>query len=187
MSIKKLLKGEGVWAVRKDILGWIIDGATMCIELSEKKQAAILEDLKQALKRKQGLRFKKFEKLVGKLRQASIGIPAGEYLFGPINQLIELQPKIIYWSRAPAASVADNEGLGPADKRSGKRAYPCEGAGGGRSSLQGNTGCLWRRSRRSVAYEHKTPGTHGVEGEIEMATRSEGRPGDVVKPRRKNN
>ena len=37
VSVKKLLKGEGVWAVRKETLGWIIDGATMCIKLSEKK------------------------------------------------------------------------------------------------------------------------------------------------------
>ena len=59
VSIKKLLKGEGVWAVRKEILGWIIDDATMCIELPEKKQEAILEDLKQALKKKRGLKFKK--------------------------------------------------------------------------------------------------------------------------------
>ena len=71
VSVKKLLKGKGVLALRKVILGWIIDDATMCIE-SEKKQAAILEDLKQALKKKQGLRFKKFEKLVGKLRHACL-------------------------------------------------------------------------------------------------------------------
>ena len=29
VSVKKLLKGEGVWAVRKEVLGWIIDGATV--------------------------------------------------------------------------------------------------------------------------------------------------------------
>ena len=40
---------------------------------------------------------------MGKLRHASIGIPAGKYLFGPISQLIALQPKVIYWSRAPTA------------------------------------------------------------------------------------
>ena len=38
VSVKKLLKGEGVWAVRKEILGWVMDGSTMCIELSDKKQ-----------------------------------------------------------------------------------------------------------------------------------------------------
>ena len=96
VSVKKLLKGKGVWATRKEILGWIIDGATMCIELSDNKQDAILEDLKQALKKKRGLLFKKFEKLTRKLRHASIGIPLGKYLFGPINQLIALQPKVIY-------------------------------------------------------------------------------------------
>ena len=68
----------------------------MCIELSDNKQDAILEDLKQALKKKRGLLFKKFEKLTRKLRHASIGIPLGKYLFGPINQLIALQPKVIY-------------------------------------------------------------------------------------------
>ena len=73
VSIKKLLKGKGVWA-RKEILGWIIDGATMCIELSEKKQEAILEDLKQALKKKQGLKFKKMKswwEIYGTHQQAS--------------------------------------------------------------------------------------------------------------------
>ena len=103
VSVKKLLKGEGVWAVRKEILGWVMDGSTMCIELSNKKQETILQDLKQALRKKRGLRFKSFEKLVGKLRHASIGIPAGKYLFGPINRLIAMQPKIIYWERAPGA------------------------------------------------------------------------------------
>ena len=103
VSVKKLLKGEGVWAVRKEILGWVMDGSTMCIELSDKKQETILQDLKQALRKKRGLRFKSFEKLVGKLRHASIGIPAGKYLFGPINRLIAMQPKIIYWERAPGA------------------------------------------------------------------------------------
>jgi hypothetical protein len=39
-----------VWDIRKEILGWVMNGATMCIKLSNKKQEAILEDLKQALK-----------------------------------------------------------------------------------------------------------------------------------------
>ena len=37
VSAKKLLKGEGVWAVRKEILGWVMDSSTMCIEPSDKK------------------------------------------------------------------------------------------------------------------------------------------------------
>ena len=36
-SVKKLKAGEGLWEVRKEILGWMMDGATRCIELAEKK------------------------------------------------------------------------------------------------------------------------------------------------------
>ena len=38
VSVKKLEKGEGIWEVRKEILGWMIDGATYCIELTEKNR-----------------------------------------------------------------------------------------------------------------------------------------------------
>ena len=37
VSIKKLLEGKGLWEVRKEILGWVFDGATRCIELAQKK------------------------------------------------------------------------------------------------------------------------------------------------------
>jgi hypothetical protein len=106
VSLKKLMEGEGVWEVRKEILGWIMDGATMCIELSEKKRETMLKELKDVLRSRRGVPFKRFERLVGKLRHASIGIPAGKYLFGPINQLTAIHPKVIYWKRAPAAQRA---------------------------------------------------------------------------------
>ena len=41
------------------------------------------------------------EKLVGKLRHAAIGIPAGKSLFGPINQLMAMKPRTIIWQRCP--------------------------------------------------------------------------------------
>ena len=106
VSVKKLLEGEGLWEVRKEILGWIFDGATRCIELAEKKRDAILAELKTCLRIKSGVGFNRFQKLVGKLRHASIGIPAGKYLFGPINQLMAIEPKQVYWSRCPAAKLA---------------------------------------------------------------------------------
>ena len=52
-----------MWELRKEVLGWVMDGATMGIELSKKRQEQILKELKQALKKKRGLPFKKFEKL----------------------------------------------------------------------------------------------------------------------------
>ena len=52
--------------------------------------------------------------------------------------------------------------------------------------LQGNAGCLWRRSRRRVASgQKKLHGTRGVEGR--NATGSQKRPDDVGKPKRHNN
>jgi len=45
------------------------------------------------------------QKLVGKLWHASIGIPAGRYLFGPINQLMAMEPKFVIWKQSPAARV----------------------------------------------------------------------------------
>ena len=88
ISQKKLIEGEGLWEVRKEILGWVMDGATRCIELAEKKQAAILKELKTIIRMRSGVPFKRIEKLVGKLRHAAIGIPAGKSLFGPVNQLL---------------------------------------------------------------------------------------------------
>jgi len=38
VSVKKLEKGDGIWEVRKEILGWMVDGATHCIELTEKNR-----------------------------------------------------------------------------------------------------------------------------------------------------
>ena len=101
ISIKKLMEDEGLWEVRKEILGWMMDDATRCIELAEKKQAAILAELKIVARIKNGVPFKRMEKLIGKLRHASVGIPAGKELFGPINRLISMHPKMVYWNRCP--------------------------------------------------------------------------------------
>ncbi len=106
VSLKKLLAGEGLWEVQKEVLGWMMDGATRCIELAKKKQEAILRELRTVLRIKRGVPFKRLEKLVGKLRHASIGIPAGKYLFGPINRLMAMAPKRVFWSRVPAARQA---------------------------------------------------------------------------------
>jgi len=38
ISGKKLLESKGLWEIRKEILGWMMDGVTRWIELSKKKQ-----------------------------------------------------------------------------------------------------------------------------------------------------
>ncbi|KAL7555176.1 hypothetical protein ACHAWF_018791 [Thalassiosira exigua] len=106
ISMKKLLEGEGLWEVRKEILGWMMDGATRCIELAEKKRKAILAELRTVLRMQRGVPLKQMQKLVGKLRHAAIGIPAGKYLFGPINRLMAREPRKIFWDRATEARRA---------------------------------------------------------------------------------
>ncbi|KAL7525054.1 hypothetical protein ACHAWF_002174, partial [Thalassiosira exigua] len=94
------------WEVRKELLGWVFDGATRCIELATKKQEAILKELKNVLRMKRGVPFKRIEKLVGKLRHAAIGIPGGKGLFGPINQMMQFRPRYVRWKTWRAARQA---------------------------------------------------------------------------------
>ena len=67
ISKKKLRDGEGLWEVKKEILGWMMDGASRCIELAEKKRLVLLAELKCVLRMKRGVPFKRFQKVVGKL------------------------------------------------------------------------------------------------------------------------
>ena len=83
-----------------------MDGATRCIKLAEKKQKAILTELKTVLRIRNGVPFKRVEKLVGKLKHAAIGIPAGKALFGPINQLMARKPMTLIWDCCPTVCEA---------------------------------------------------------------------------------
>ncbi|KAL7546443.1 hypothetical protein ACHAWF_013569, partial [Thalassiosira exigua] len=99
-------QGEGLWEVQKELLGWVFDGATQCIELATKKQEAILKELKTVLRMKRDVPFKRVEKLVGKLRHAAIGISGGTGLFGPINQMMQFKPRYVRWKTWRAARQA---------------------------------------------------------------------------------
>ena len=54
ISLKKLMEGKGLWEVRKEILGWMMDGATRYIKLSETRQRAIQKERKTILWIKKG-------------------------------------------------------------------------------------------------------------------------------------
>ena len=75
----------------------MFDGATRCIEVTEDRQEKILKELKAVLRIRSSVPFNRFEKIAGKLRHAAIGVPAGKYLFGPVNRLIGMQPKNVFW------------------------------------------------------------------------------------------
>jgi hypothetical protein len=45
VSFKKLLAGDGIWAVRKEVLGWIFDGILRTMELPPEKVTRLLGSL----------------------------------------------------------------------------------------------------------------------------------------------
>jgi hypothetical protein len=69
VSQKKLEQGDGLWAVRKDILGWVFDGAKRCIELPQDKVDKLTAE-NHCVTRTEAIPRKQFEQLRGKLRHA---------------------------------------------------------------------------------------------------------------------
>ena len=57
-----------------------------------------MNEIKDAIRNKSGIKFKDFEKLTGKLRHASIGIPAGKDLFSPFNEMIGIKPVRVHFT-----------------------------------------------------------------------------------------
>ncbi|KAL7530548.1 hypothetical protein ACHAWF_007729 [Thalassiosira exigua] len=74
ISLKKKLAGEGLWEARKEILGWMIDGATRSRRPSWPSS-----------------------------RPSSA---AKWFLFGPINQVLQIEPVYVVWEKCPAARRA---------------------------------------------------------------------------------
>jgi len=87
ISLKKLQEGEGVWAFRKEILGWIFDGINRTIELPPGKLDKIRAAVKTVL-RVQHASVSDFQSLVGKLQHAAMGIPNGKGLLAPLFKLL---------------------------------------------------------------------------------------------------
>jgi hypothetical protein len=87
VSLKKLLKGNGLWEVRKEILGWIIDGMHRCIEYPKDKLSKLTADLKVAYQ-SDTITAKALKKLRGRMHHASIGMPAGRPLCGPVDKAL---------------------------------------------------------------------------------------------------
>ena len=84
VSLKKLMKGDGSWATRKIILGWIIDTIRQTIELPAHRKetlAAIFTDLAG----KSRISHKTYMSYLGKLRFVSLAIPGSAGLFGALQ------------------------------------------------------------------------------------------------------
>ena len=80
ISKKKLDSSEGKWAVRKHVLGCMVDGATRCIKLAWDKQSSIDAELHKIVRMTKGVPSKRIKKLIGKIRHASTEVPMGKKL-----------------------------------------------------------------------------------------------------------
>ena len=92
IAIKKLEDGDGIWASRKEILGWIFNGATRGMELAPTKVKAIKIELRDICCRR-SIPLQHFEKIVGKLCHVTIGLPARNSLCQPFNRAVSGCPK----------------------------------------------------------------------------------------------
>jgi hypothetical protein len=105
ISMKKILKGDGVWALQKDILGFTFNGDTgkKTIQLEKPKREFLLEALHRWIRtaRTTGapVPFLEFESVVAKLRHAFIAIPAGVGLLSVCNKLLGKRPTWVHLSR----------------------------------------------------------------------------------------
>ena len=86
ISLKKLI-AEGTWETRKEILGWVLDGIALTIELPTTKCDSILTELR-AIRRLKTISLQRLRKLQGRLQFASIALPIGKPLLGPIDVVI---------------------------------------------------------------------------------------------------
>ena len=80
VSLKKLLKGDGSWATRKLILGWLIDTVRQTLELPAYRKEALAEIFTE-LAGKNRVSNKRWMEILGKLRFVSVAIPGTGSLF----------------------------------------------------------------------------------------------------------
>ena len=87
VSLKKLVMGDGMWAIHKEILGWIFDGATLTLELPQGKLENLMTSIKHMLRTKKAS-LSNLELLARKLQHATLAIPAKRSILVPLNTLI---------------------------------------------------------------------------------------------------
>ena len=83
--------GDGIWDFYKDILGWDFDGIQYTIQLPPKKRKDICTLMRKLLKNLR-VALNQFQKLDGKLKHASLGIPSGRSLFTPLDMKMRGNP-----------------------------------------------------------------------------------------------
>jgi hypothetical protein len=85
VSVKKLRKGDGAWATRKVILGWLVDTVQLTIELTPRKVSRLTEILSIPTTKKR-MSLRRWQQMLGQLRHYTFAIPSGRYLFSVLQE-----------------------------------------------------------------------------------------------------
>ena len=88
VSIKKLQKGDCSWGEIKVILGWILNTATLTIELPLHRQERLAEILASIPSHQKRTSIKKWHKVLGELRSMSIALPGSRSLFSNMQRAL---------------------------------------------------------------------------------------------------
>jgi hypothetical protein len=83
ISIKKLNNGDGKWATRKTLLGWVVDTITNTIELPPHR-ADKLNSILTTLTRRKRVSLRHWQQYLGELRSMILAIPGGRGLFSTL-------------------------------------------------------------------------------------------------------
>ncbi len=94
ISWKKLLQGYGHFESKKDMIGFSFDGVKRMVHLPPAKALAFIKEIHRILRRK-SVPLKTLQGVVGKVRHASIILPATRGFFTPINTTMRGSPKSV--------------------------------------------------------------------------------------------
>jgi hypothetical protein len=98
ISEKKMLKGDGRWDTRKEILGYLLDGVARTVQLPPDRADDLLKEVRSILK-KQRVPLKRFRSIAGRLQHAARILPLARAFFTPINKALRGLPSFVGLSR----------------------------------------------------------------------------------------
>ena len=105
ISLKKLAQGDGNFATTKDMIGFRFDGIKRTVHLPATKAKAYVKEVHTVLRRTT-VPLKTLQVLVGKLRHASVILPAARGFFTPLNFAMRGNPATIGLGAASEARAA---------------------------------------------------------------------------------
>ncbi len=99
VSVKKLLKGDGTLATRKEILGWVLDTCEVTLEFTDRRYARLCELLDEFPASRKRTSVKKWQQVLGELRFMAPALAGSRGLFGPLQATLRPGQKRLHLTR----------------------------------------------------------------------------------------